>query len=818
MFNTKLLSMPLWLKRSFQVLVALISLIALIFIGLALYVNAHKKELLVSITKELNKDLNGSLTVGSMEPTLLKSFPGVSVSLKNVEIKDSLWNVHHHSLLTSGDFGVEVNTAALLKGTVEVRKVSINDASIYLYTDSNGYSNTSVFKKKKEPKVKDKTSAPAEIRHFELHNVRFILDNRKGNKLFLFAIEDFRGRVDYPSAGWKADVHLKTLVRSLAFNTQRGSFIKDKVVEGKMHIIYHQKDQVIEVQPNVLNIGADPFIIGAKFNVSKDPVDFSISVEARHILWKNASALLAPNITLTLNKFDLDKPILAKALISGNMGAGGDPLLVVNAVVRDNKLTGPGGIVDNCNFKGIYTNNFVNGKGFNDANSVVKLFRFSGSYKEMPFKVDTVFINNFEKPVAMGTFTAKFNVSKLNNILGEDVLNFTKGIADLKLHYSADIVGLTLKKPILAGTISVKNADVSYVPRGVNFKNTSITLDFKGEDLLIRDIRLQSGKSVVFMDGSIKNFLNLYYNAPEKILLSWRMHSPQIYLGEFLGFLGSRKNSTPTRPKNKSNNFATQLNTMLDKGRAEINLRVDKVSYSRFVGTDAKADIFLDEDGLRLKNVSMKHGGGAISLNGSMKQKGDLGNFALNTVISNVNVRDFFYSFNNFGLESPTYKNLRGNFFTNANVAGSVNSQGKIIPGSMKGVINFDLKKGALVGFDAVKSIGKFAFPFRNLDNITFDNLNGKFDLNGRLVKIRPMMINSSVLNMNLEGVYATTGKGTNIFLDVPLRNPKKDEDITDKQEIKERRMKGIVIHVLATDGDNGKIKFKLVGKKEKDR
>ncbi|MGY0036806.1 hypothetical protein [Pedobacter sp. NJ-S-72] len=111
----------------------------------------------------------------------------------------------------------------------------------------------------------------------------------------------------------------------------------------------------------------------------------------------------------------------------------------------------------------------------------------------------------------------------------------------------------------------------------------------------------------------------------------------------------------------------------------------------------------------------------------------------------------------------------------------------------MNGNVNFDIKKGALVSYDAVKSIGKFAFPFRNLDNITFDNLNGKFDIKGRLVTINPMMINSSVLNMDLAGVYATTGKGTNIFLDVPLRNPKKDEDITDKQEIRERRMKGIL-------------------------
>lgn len=809
--------MPLWLKRSLQIFSALIVLIMLIFIGLAIYVNLHKKTLLASITKELNKNMSGSLTVGSMEPTFLKGFPGVSVSLKKVEIRDSLWQVHRHSLLTANNFNIAVNAMALLRGTIEIKKITINDASVYLYTDSNGYSNTSVFKKKPktEPESTAESTSPAEIRRFDLNDVRFILDNRKGNKLFLFAIQDFSGKIDYPSSGWKAETNLKVLVRSLAFNTRRGSFIKDKLLSGQMDIVFNNDQGIIEVKKNILNIGDDPFIIGAEFNVGKDPVDFSIDVQARSILWRSASALLAPNITSRLNMFNLDKPISVRAIIAGNMGAGGDPSILVNASVKANKLTSPGGVVDNCNFAGVFTNNFINGKGFTDENSAIKLYRFSGSYSEMPFTIDTAFIHNLDKPVATGTFKSKFEVEKLNNVLGVDILKFTKGAADLKLHYQADIVDFKLVKPIVTGVVSVKNADVSYVPRNVNFKNTSITLDFKGNDLFIKDIRLQSGKSIVFMDGSIKNFLNLYYNDPDKILLSWKMHSPQIYLGEFMGFLGSRKGRAPVKSKNRgATTISSQMNEMLDKGRAEISLRVDKVYYNKFTGTAATADIFLSEDGLFLKNASLKHAGGIIKLNGSVVQKDNLNRFAVNTVVSNVNIRDFFYSFDNFGLQSLTYKNLRGLFSTKTNVTGSITNEGKIVPRSIDGGINFNIRKGALVSFDAVKNIGKFAFPFRDLDNITFENLNGNFKLKGEKITIEPMKINSSILNMDIQGVYSM-GKGTNIYLDVPLRNPKKDADITDKQEMKERRMKGIVIHVLATDGDDGKIKFKLLRRKD---
>jgi hypothetical protein len=45
------------------------------------------------------------------------------------------------------------------------------------------------------------------------------------------------------------------------------------------------------------------------------------------------------------------------------------------------------------------------------------------------------------------------------------------------------------------------------------------------------------------MEGQVKNFMNLYYSAPEKILINWQVTSPQIYLAEFLGFLNTAKPS-----------------------------------------------------------------------------------------------------------------------------------------------------------------------------------------------------------------------------------------------------------------------------------
>ncbi|MBE9600919.1 AsmA family protein [Pedobacter sp. MC2016-24] len=811
--------MPRWSKITLKIFAGLVALILVIYVAIAVYVNANKKSLLDKLNVQLNKNLNGSMVIGGMDPTFLKGFPGVSLELKNIVIKDSLWATHHHTLLEASSFDVAVNVFALLKGTVEIQKLGINNATIYLYTDSNGYSNTAVFKKKekKAPTPKGENSSFPEIKKLTLNNVNFVVDNQKGHKLFHFVVDELKGKIDYPIlGGWDAELKLKTLAKSLAFNTRRGSFIKDKLLEGPFKLSYNDETGIIHVNPNKLNIGDDLFIIGATFDTSKENTDFKINIEAPGILWKNAAALLAPNITQKLNMFDLNKPIHVNCTLAGDMGPGGDPAIDVKAIVKNNVLTTPGGVVDQCNFTGFFTNNYVNGKGFTDANSAIKLYGFKGAYKQIPFSIDTAFINDLDNPVATGVFKSQFDVAKLNNVAGTETLKFSKGTADVKLAYRADIVNFQLNKPLLSGVVDIKNADVNYVPRKLNFTNTAISLNFSNNDLFIKNIRLQSGKSVVFMDGSIKNFLNLYYTAPEKILLNWKIRSPEIHLGEFLGFLGSRTAAKRTTKKAKTS-FSEDLNSVFEKSNVDMHMHLDKVYYERFVATDANADLLLSESGIAIKNVTVKHGGGRLNLNGNITQKGSSNQFSINTTIANVDVKNFFYSFKNFGLTSLTSQNLRGYLFSKINLRGTVTDQGKLVTNSMNGNLTFDLKKGALVNFDPIISVGKFAFPFRDLNNITFSNLNGKLDIRGQKITINPMQINTSLLNMDVAGVYSMT-TGTNIAVDVPLRNPKKDADITDKEEIKARRMKGIVLHLLATDGDDGKIKIKLNKNRDKSK
>lgn len=802
--------LPRWLKITMRVALGIVALLTLAYVALAWYINTHKKEVQASVTATLNENLNGTLTVGGIEPTFLQGFPRISLQLQNVVLTDSLYTTHNHTLLRAGNVDLAINALAFIRGTVQIKHITINKANMYLYTSPTGYSNTSVFKNKSKSEGRGGGGSFPELNRLLLNNVNLAIDNQKRGKLYSFKINELRGGMNHNSEGWDADVKLDVVANSLAFSTRKGSFVKGRRIQGKMDIAYNEEEGSITFDKNPLDIGGEDFSIGAKIWVNKPDADFVIDIENKSILWKNASHLLSPNISVKLDMFDIKKPIAVTCKLKGGFNVEGDPLIYVTAKVRDNVLETPGGTVDNCSFNGVFTNEHIKGKGYTDANSAIRLHDFRGDYYEIPVRMKKAYILDLEKPIAVGDFTSEFKMEKLNNLVDPGLIKFSGGTANVAVNYRADIVDFKLAKPLVNGKINIKNAGVAYIPRGIDFKDITVGLDFTKDDLNISRINIKSGKSIINMEGSAKNFLNLYYNAPEKMILTWNVYSPQLHLGEFMGFLGSRGKANKSVTKKRKGDFTDELDLLFEKTNVDVKLRVDKLYYNHFTATDAKADLLLLENKIVVKNAGLKHAGGTLLLDGQMAQQGRLNSYKLNAVVSNVDVRKFFAAFDNFGLESLNARNLRGVLSSKADVSGSITNSGAIVPKSMQGNVAFNLKKGALIDFGPVKNVGKIAFPFRKMDTISFSKLDGRFDISGQKVTIHPMQINTSVLNMDVAGVYSF-GKGTKINVDVPLRNPKKDKDITDEKELAKRRNRGIVLHLLAADDpETGKVKVKL--------
>ncbi len=803
--------MQRWLKITLKIAAILLGIVVLAWLGVAAYVQSNKKQLLESITAQLNKNLNGTLTIEKMEPALIRGFPGISVTLTNVLLRDSLWQQHRHHVLDVQDAYVSVDAYSILKGSPTIKNIVLQNGNIYFYTDSSGYSNTDIFKSS-SPGDESDDSGSKKINQISLSNMSMIVENLQKRKKFNFNIDRFTGKLKYNNKNWKGNVRFKTLVNTLAFNTRRGSFLKNKTVEADMEMSFNDADKMLSIPVQPINIGGTDFTVGGKFSTANSS-GFALDVKTQEIQLKDAADLLSPNIKSKLKDYTLKLPLTAGASITGSLKPGEDPLIKAYWEVKNNTLTANGETINNCSFTGKFTNEVVKGEGITDPNSSISIYGMEGSWKTIPFKADSITITNLKTPVLAGKFISSFPLSKLNPIFGKGSFDFGSGTAELNLLYKAPFFSKDQSQRYINGHIHVKNATLKYLPRNLEFKNVRALVNFKNQDVFFRNINLQSGGSSLQMEGSIKDFLNLFYTDPQKLLLDWHITSPQINLGQFLSFLGRRQSSKAS--SGGMNRFSQQLDRMLDEASVNIQMHIKRMIYKKFNASNVNAKFTLRQQGININNVGLSHAGGDLSINGLIDQSGKINQVKLKTVIRKANIQQLFYAFNNFGQTGITSENLRGLFNADCDVSGNMLDNGDVVPNSIRGKVKFKLVNGALVNFEPMEKIGAFAFANRDFSNIELNSLSNTLTLRGSSVTIPPMQIESSVLNIFLEGVYGFSS-GTKIAMQVPLRNPEKDKYIFDEAEKERRAKKGIVINLLAVDGDDGNVKIKL-GKDKSD-
>lgn len=802
-------------KRFGFFILGLIALLLLACGALSVYFNQNKGEIIAKVNHKINENINGKFHVTDFHYKFLTGFPNFTLALNDVEIKDNQWPSHKHTLLKAKEIEARLNIWSLLQKEINIHKILINDAQIYIYKAENGYSNVNIFKPKKK-KPKTSTEKPeTTIDEVNLNNVHVIIDNHLGHKLFDFDVASLDSKVDYDDDNWQTNLYLKTKINSLAFNTVHGSFAKEKMLEGNFDISYSEDSQKIDIKTQKLKIGSDAFDITAFFNIGKTNSLFGINI-GTDILWRNASNLLSGNISSKLNQFDLKKPIKVNCDIKGDLNVEGDPKIVVQADIRNNELTIPDGLFTNCSFKGIFTNNFKPEKGFNDPNSAIVLTHFKAEYETIPLTISQAVINNLEKPIATGIVNADFDVSKLNGMTNEKILHFESGHAKANLRFQFDIVDLYINKPRITGEVDITDATFDYVPKNLHAEKTAVQLSFTEQALYIKKIAYKHKKNIIRIDGKIDNFLNLYYDAPEKMVVNWNIYCPYIDVKQFLGVLKNspaQKTAQKKTTKKKNVNFTNQLKSVIEKCTAVVNLKADKITYGALTATNTKATLQMLNSKLLLKNGTLQTSGGSIAFNGAILPSGNQYIFSSTAQVNRVDIASFLRSFNNFGIRSFSPKNIKGRLSSNANVTGLMSSKGDLIVNSMRGKLDFNVNQGALLNFEPIMKVGKFAFPFRDVENITFSDLSGSLNLRGEQIDIHKLTISSSVLNFDIDGIYSF-GRGTNLALTVPLRNSKNDANLATKEERKAVRERGIVLHLIAYDNE-GKIKVKW-GKRDK--
>lgn len=797
------------LKYTLRGLAILVGIFILLFAGVYVYIIINKKTILKQVRHKIAEELAGNVKIGDVDVNYFATFPQVSVSLDNISITDTMFAKHHHTFFTAGKLYARLSVLRLIQRKDPLDGIRVDNGSVYVYTDTSGYTNSYLFAGKN--KVAD-TSTPRKeksiIRSISLRNVRFVMDNQLKGKLYDLQVN----RVDCNIKNSNPVLYFKTkdniFIHGIAFNLNKGSFGTETLLEANLNFEYNKDIKQLSFKDLEVNLKGHPFIFSGVFNFGTNQT-LALKISTKNVDYNFARSMLPKKISTALARFNADKPVDAVANITGPLI--GEPLANIEWSSGPNNVHTPFFDVSNASFSGSYTNELVPGQPRNDPNSRVQFHHVAFDYQGLTFHAENVYIDNLVEPIVNCDLKTTFKLSQLNDVMNTRSLKFNAGQGTLDITYSGPLQENTRKNTLINGKVVLQDGLISYRPRNIDVRNCNGNIIFKNSDVFVTDFRGNVGDNKIIMNGKANNLLSLIKTNPGKISLDWNVYSPALNLETFTSLLKKRSNvaAVPTTGGVKINKLANRIDQMLDQANIRLSLKADNLTYQKFIAHNVVASIGLFEDSYNLDNVSLQHGGGSMKITGSLRGENEIYQEAKVKVnMENVDVNKVFYAFNNFGQDAMKSDNIQGKLTTSIDVRMDIDRELQKHPQNISGYVDFSLKNGALINFEPIQKLQNFLFKNRNFSDIHFAELKDRLDILNRDIKINRMEIQSTALSLFVEGIYSLKGN-TDISIQVPLSNLKKRSEDYKPENIGADAKGGTSVFVRGRPGEDGNIKFK---------
>ena len=792
-----------------RVLVIIVSLALLAFIGGWIYLKQHKKQVITYIESEAKLGLNGGeVHIGDISIGFKHTFPRIAFTIDTLILRDSLWSRHHHDLINVKRAYATLDFFKLIVGKLNIGRVQLLDPQFYIYTDSSGYTNTSVFKKNQPPKKE----APKNLEYpvLEIQMGSIAVDKQDKGKYFDFDNISLECRLQGDTANprLEIDASLDCMVQQLTFNKEKGPFLEKKNVKGDFHVQFNKDSKILQFEKIQLAVDQQPFIFTGKFFLQEVPTPFLLSFESENLPFRKAASFLSNNIRIKLEPYDISETIThLTGSLDNSEPEYKTPLIRLRLNVHNSMVKTPVVNLNNASFTATFNNEEIKGLGHEDSNTVMHFSPLTGSLEKLKFKCDSAVIRNLIHPKMKAHIMSDFELVNINDYLDENELAFTKGTGKLDLVYNGSLEKNYDSLRMLTGSFYMDSASINYVPRNLVFSRGKGLIRFTGKDVIVDNLNLYSGSSDLIMNGSLKNIFYLISQKNKKLVLDWNINSNKLNLNDFIAYL-KQKQATGASKKNKSS-FAktmTEFTNLLETANFNLSLNAKQLLYRKFNAGNMLAKMDMNDNFINLKNLSLQFAGGSISAQGILRNETSSNPFSFKTHVQTVDVSKTFYAFNNFGLKSPTEKNIKGAMTADITMQGALTTKALLTPGALKGFVKFNLQNGQLIDFEPVEKIQEVVFKSRNFSDIQFADLHDLLEINGDDITVNRMEIRSSVLTMFVEGMY-NMKTGPDLSIQVPLSNLKKNKDsVLVNKGINSKT--GVSARLRAQRGEDGKVKI----------
>ena len=688
---------------------------------------------------------------------------------------------------------------SLFSRTKTLKYIKLSNGSIYFFADAAGNKNWQILKSQPG------NSKPFHLKKISFKNVNVIFQDKGKFKYFDVWFEKMKCSISSGNDNIRFEMDNRSILKILGFNTRKGSYLTGKKLTAKWEFFYDKALKKISLRNQVAKINGRQYRLTGIFLLGNDP-HFDLDIETSNLPLKEAASIFPNKTKIKIDQFTLSKPLKSvKASLSGAMKYLSFPLVQTHFSISDATLSISPASFDHCSFNGFFSNEIDSGKTRDDFNSAIQFTDVKGMWEKNKFDGKYISFYNLIHPYLKCDIHCVFQLAQLEKAIASRRLDFNSGDGDATIVYAGPVASIDTVYD-LSGKITLQNADITYNPRNLNFKRTDVVLNFEKGDMIVEKMNTSINDNDVKISGRVNDFLNFFKTDSSKAAFDWTIYSPRLDAGKLRSSLHRNSSVKKKNPYSFFDRLNNKIDKLFDDCNAYLTLQADKVIYKNFSATKVKGKLTLTNNVIKLDNFSLIHAGGTIVVNASSKDNGRNSDINLESKMQNVNVKELFNAFDNFGMQSLTSKNISGNFSADINLVSMLDANNDLYKPANRGYIDFSLQNGRLINFQPLMDIDNNFLKKRNLSDVSFAELKDRLDINGNDIYVQRMEISSTAVNMYVEGTYSFASN-TDLSIQVPFHGQKKDQDDAPKNKGTNAKT-GMSIFLRAKDDKDGKLKF----------
>ncbi len=743
----------------------------------------------------INDQLDTKVSVGEAGISIFRKFPNASVFFNDVTV----WSGHrfdraafeHFSpdtLFAADRLYLQFNLLDLIRKKFSIRSLEAREGSLRILIDGNGNGNFLV----QNEKDSQGSSRAIEMKGVTVRDLNVLYMNIAKEISSEVLVEEISlegnfGNRDYMlKAG--GDAYVENIINHGVYYLSQQDVSTNVFLEvSNNHFVISRGEIMIGDLAAVItgeflldkNVGAD---LDLHFSGDKIDIEWATRILASR---NNSPGITGKgSINLAVDVKGLTSPTLTPHITAA--------FSTKNASLQSDQF--PLGI-KSLSANGTYTN----GSLMSVRSTVIDLNYFSARMGDSDIS-GAIMLKDLLHPSFNLLLKGDLHASDLDPFLSELPLRIKKGTINPDLRITGNISDLSDSSRSIsfdpAGTLAVNNISFLLTERDLLFS------EFNG-DIAVDPVQLKASLAGYMNDTDLdveavlRNPLVAFSSDPI-FDIRGSLYSSNVNIDQLIKDM--------KRPGNITEQVAFPDNLTLG-----LDFKFDRITRGDLHTKEISGTCSYNYPGLTIDPLYMETMNGSISSRIALFDL-HLTEYQLNmsSSFSNLEIRDVFRSFNNFGQDFLTEKNIAGSISGTSEFLSSLNNDFSINTRDIVSENSFIIKDGELNDFQPLIEVSKF-LKIDKMDHVRFSNISNTILINNNMITIPGMDIRSNALNIQASGQhsfdktyeYHLATKLSELLFSKAKSNPDKEFNIAlDKEDNR------TIFLVLFDEGDGMQIEF----------